>query len=119
VCLWHISQIKNNLGISGVSTTYSAWRSTDENSKNTAQIDLVIERNDHIINICEMKYAKDKYTITKEYNELLRKRYAIFTDETKTRKTIHTTMITTYGVKHNTYFGNIQNEVKMDDLFVF
>ena len=119
VCLWHISQIKNKLGISGVSTDYSAWRNTYENLKNIAQIDLVIDRNDHIINLCEMKYSKDEYTITKEYNELLRKRYAMFTDGTKTRKTVHTTMITTYGVKHNTYFGNIQSEVKMDDLFVF
>jgi len=119
VCLWHISQIKNKLGISGVSTNYSTWRSTDENSKNIAQIDLVIDRNDHIINLCEMKYSKDEYTITKEYDELLRKRYAMFTDTTKTRKTVHTTMITTYGVKHNTYFGNIQSEVKTDDLFVF
>jgi AAA+ ATPase superfamily predicted ATPase len=119
VCLWHISQIKNKLGISGVSTNYLAWRSTDENSKNIAQIDLVIDRNDHIINICEMKYSKDEYTITKEYSELLRKRYAMFTDETKTRKTVHTTMITTYGTKQNTYFGNIHSEVNIDDLFVF
>jgi len=119
VCLWHISQIKSKLGISGVSTNYSAWRTTDENSKNMAQIDLIIDRNDHIINICEMKYSKDEYTITKEYNELIRKRYAMFTEETKTRKTVHTTMITTYGVKHNTYYGNIQSEVIMDDLFVF
>ena len=115
LCLWHIPQIKNKLGILGVSTNYSAWRS----AKNTAQIDLVIDRNDHIINICEMKYSKDEYTITKEYSELLRTRYAIFTDESKTRKTVHTTMITTYGVKRNAYVGNMQNEVKMNDLFVF
>jgi AAA+ ATPase superfamily predicted ATPase len=119
VCLWHISQIKSKLGISGVSTNYSAWRSTDENSKNMAQIDLVIDRNDHIINHFEMKYSKDEYAITKEYNELLRKRYAMFTDETKTRKTVHTTMITTYGLKRNSYFGNIQSEVKMDEMYVF
>ena len=119
VCLWHIPQIKNKLGISGVSTNYSTWRSIDENSKNIIQIDLVIDRKDHIINICEMKYSKDEYMITKEYNELLRKRNAMFTEETKTNKTVHTTMITTYGVKHNTYFGNIQSEVKTDDLFVF
>jgi len=119
VCLLHIPQIKNKLGISGVSTNYSAWRSTDENSKNTAQIDLVIDRNDHIINLCEMKYSKDEYTITKEYDEILRKRCVLFADETKTRKAVHTTMITTYGIKRNFYFGNIQSEVKMNDLFVF
>jgi len=119
VCLWHISQIKSKLGIIGVSSNYSAWRSTDENSKISSQIDLVIDRNDHIINICEMKYSKDEYTITKEYNELLRKRIAMFTGETKTRKTVHTTMISTYGTKQNAYSGNIQSEVKMDDLFIF
>jgi hypothetical protein len=43
----------------------------------------------------------------------------IVTGETKTRKPVHTTMITTYGVKHNTYFGNIQSEVKINDLFIF
>ncbi|GHS98664.1 hypothetical protein FACS189421_07660 [Bacteroidia bacterium] len=113
VCLWHIPQIKHKLGISGVSTNYSSWRNTE----NAAQIDLVIDRNDHIINLCEMKYSKDEYTITKEYNDVLRKRYALFTDETKTRKTVHTTMITTLGVKHNMYRGNIQSEVILDNLF--
>jgi AAA+ ATPase superfamily predicted ATPase len=119
VCLWHIHQIKHKLGISGVTTNYSSWRKIDPETKSATQIDLVIDRNDHVINLCEMKYSKDKYVITKEYNDTLRTRYAIFTDETKTRKTVHTTMITTYGVKHNMYRGNIQSEVKMDDLFVF
>ena len=117
VCLWHIPQIKHKLGISGVTTTYSAWRSND--TEKSAQIDLVIDRNDLVINLCEMKYTKDEYVITKEYNDILRSRYAKFTDQTKTRKTIHTTMITTYGVKRNMYWGNIQSEVKMGDLFVF
>ena len=119
VCLQHIPQIKHKLGISGVTTSYSSWRNIDPETKNTTQIDLVIDRNDHVINLCEMKYSKDEYIITKEYNEILRTRYATFTDETKTRKTIHTTMITTFGVKHNMYWGNIQSEVKTDDLFVF
>jgi AAA+ ATPase superfamily predicted ATPase len=119
VCLWHIPQIKTKLGISGVSTSYSSWRSLDGFSKNAAQIDLVIDRNDRVINLCEMKYAKDEYVITKEYNDLLRKRYAIFADEINTRKTVHTTMITTFGVKHNMYWGNIQSEVTLDDLFAF
>jgi len=119
VCLWHIPQIKTKLGISGVSTTHSSWRNTDTETKNTTQIDLVIDRNDRVINLCEMKYSKDEYVITKEYNDLLRSRYARFIDVTRTRKTVHTTMITTYGVKHNMYWGNIQSEVKLDDLFVF
>jgi len=115
VCLWHIPQIKSKLGISGVTTNYCTWR----NTKQTTQIDLVIDRNDQIINLCEMKFSKDEYVITKEYNDTLRRRYALFTDETKTRKSVHTTMITTFGVKRNMYWGNIQSEVKMDDLFIF
>jgi len=119
VCLWHIPQIKNKLGISGVTTSHSTWRNTDTETKQTTQIDLVIDRNDQVINLCEMKYSKDKYVITKEYNDTLRRRYALFTDETKTRKTVHTTMVTTFGIKRNMYWGNIQSEVELDDLFIF
>ena len=119
VCLWHIPQIKNKLGISGVTTSYSSWRNTNTESGQTTQIDLVIDRNDMVINLCEMKYAKDEYVITREYNNTLRRRYALFTEATKTRKTVHTTIITTFGVKRNMFRGNIQSEITMDDLFVF
>ncbi|MDR1518103.1 MAG: ATP-binding protein [Dysgonamonadaceae bacterium] len=120
VCLWHIPQIKHSLGIGGVSTTYSSWRSNGENPEHKKyQIDLVIDRNDHIINLCEMKYSDKEYSIDKDYNDTLRRRKATFTEETKTRKTVHTTMITTYGVNHNSYWGNVQSEVRMDDLFAF
>ena len=113
VCLWHIPQIKTKLGIAGVSTTYSAWKSEE----NSAQIDLVIDRKDNIINLCEIKYSKDEYSISKDYDELLQKPYILFSEETKTRKSIHTTIITTNGVKKNQYSRNLQNEIKMNDLF--
>jgi hypothetical protein len=117
VCLWHIPQIRHKLGISGVTVNYSSWRSADKEM--LAQIDLVIYRNDRVINLCEMKYATNEYVITKEYNDKLRRKKACFIEETKNRNTVHTTMITPYGVKHNAYWGNIQSEVKMDDLFVY
>jgi AAA+ ATPase superfamily predicted ATPase len=119
VCLWHIPQIKHKLGIFGVTTNYSSWRHTDAETDNTTQIDLLIDRNDRVINLCEMKYSKDEYVITKEYNDTLRRRYATFIRAAKTRKTVHITMITTYGIKHNIYWGNIQSEVNMNDLFEF
>ena len=119
VCLWHIPQIKHKLGISGVTTSYSSWRNEDKETKNKNQIDLVIDRNDNVINLCEMKYSKDEYFITKEYNDTLRTKYATFTDVSKTRKSVHTTIITTFGVKHNMYWGNIQSEIKLDDLLAF
>ena len=119
VCLLHIPQIKHKLGIAGVTTNYSSWRNSDGEAGQITQIDLVIDRNDRVINLCEIKYSKGEYVITKEYSDTLRKRYATFVNESKTRKTVHTTMITTYGVKHNTYWGNIQSEVTLDNLFEF
>jgi AAA+ ATPase superfamily predicted ATPase len=117
VCLDHISQIRRKLGISGVLTYTLSWRGKSENEG--AQIDLLIERNDRIINLCEIKYADSEYVITKTIDENLRHKRSIFINETKVRKTVHTTMITTYGVKHNAYWNNIQSEIIMNDLFIF
>ncbi|MCL2598182.1 MAG: ATP-binding protein, partial [Paludibacter sp.] len=117
LCLMHAPQIRRKLGISGVMTYSSSWRSKD--SELGAQIDLVIDRRDRVINLCEMKYADNEFTITKEYDKVLRNKRSVFKEETHTRKTVHTTMITTYGVKHNEYWGNIQSEVTLDDLFEF
>jgi len=115
VCLAHLSQIKRKLGIAGVLTNTASWRSSEVG--NGAQIDLLIERNDKVINICEMKYVQEPFVIDKKQDENLRNKRAAFRYETKTKKAIHLTMITTYGVKRNEYWGSIQSEVTMDDLF--
>ena len=115
VCLAHLPQIKQKLGIAGVLTNTYSWISN--NRENGAQIDLVIERNDKVINLCEMKYASEKFTIDKRQDENLRHKRAAFREETQTRKALHLTMITTYGVKRNQYWGNIQSEVTVNDLF--
>jgi hypothetical protein len=117
VCLAHLPQIKSKLGVSGVLTNTASWRSREAN--NGAQIDLLIERKDNVINLCEMKYVQEQFIIDKKQDENLRNKRAVFKYETKTRKAVHLTMITTYGVKHNEYWGNIQSEVMMDDLFNF
>ncbi|MDR1594321.1 MAG: ATP-binding protein [Prevotellaceae bacterium] len=115
VCLAHIKQIKQKLGISSVLTCVASWRS--RNSEQGAQIDLLIERKDDVINLCEMKYSNAEFVIDKKYEWNLRNKREAFINETKTRKTVHLTMITTYGVKRNEYSGIIQSEVKMNDLF--
>lgn len=81
------------------------------------QIDLLIDRNDEVINICELKYSSDKYEITGAYEERLRERASLFKKKTRTRKALHLTFITTYGVKQNRYSGIVQSEVTMEDLF--
>ena len=115
ICMQHAAQIRQKLGISGVVTYSAAWRS--KTSKPAAQIDLLIDRNDGIINLCEMKYAEDKFIIDKKLDENLRNKKSTFMREAKVRKAVHITLITTYGVKRNEYRGNIQSEVRMDDLF--
>jgi AAA+ ATPase superfamily predicted ATPase len=115
LCQAHISQIKRTLSIGGVVSYTSGWRS--KNAENGAQIDFLIDRNDNIINLCEMKYSKKQFVITKAYDENLRNKRSVFIEETKTNKSVHITMITTYGIKRNEYWNNIQNVLSLDDLF--
>jgi hypothetical protein len=115
VCMMHTKQIRQKLGISGVSTTVSSWRSMI--SDPAVEIDLLIHRNDRITNICEMKYAKDEFVIDKTTYQNLMHKKAAFIEETKLRDAVHLTMLTTYGVKRNEYWGHIQSEVLMNDLF--
>ncbi|HOZ88540.1 MAG TPA: hypothetical protein PL029_12325 [Bacteroidia bacterium] len=115
VCLAHIPQIKKALGISGIETETSSWKSLA--SANGAQIDLVIDRRDGVINLCEMKFSINPYTIDKSYAALLRNKAGTFKSETQTRKSVFITMVTTFGLQTNAYSGNVQNDLKMQALF--
>ena len=117
ICMTHLEQIKQKLGISGIATTTSSWRKLGGKENKGAQIDLVIDRADRIINLCEMKFSEQPYSISKDYEEKLRNRMAIFKEDTKTRQSLVTTMVTTYGVLKGIHSGIVQNEVLMDDLF--
>lgn len=112
VCLSHLSQIKSALGISGITTSSNSWRCP------TAQIDLVIDRADHLINLCEMKFCSTgTYEITKEYAEKIRSKTSDFISSTRTRKGIVSTFITTYGVRQGKNSVVAQKEITMEDLF--
>ena len=115
LCLLHIPQIRKALGISGVLTEIYSWKSKTHDPG--AQIDLVIERGDRVINLCEIKYASSEYLIDKAFDQNLRNKRSAFLAETHTRKAAHTTMITTYGLRKNAYQAGIPFEVTLDDLF--
>ena len=117
VCMAHIPQIKRCLGIDRIGTEYYSWRS--KTSENGSQIDLLIERADRIINLCEIKYSTTPYSIDKSEEMKLRIRQSDFAEETGTKYAIFPTMITTYGIRKNAYSGYIQAEVTLDDLFLF
>ncbi len=115
VCLAHIPQIKKALGISGVETSASSWRSTVPESG--AQIDLVIDRRDGVINLFEMKFSINPFVIDKKYDAVLRNKVGIFKTETKTKKSVFLTFVSTFGLQQNAYSGNVQNELRAEELF--
>ena len=111
VCLHHVQQIKKALGIGGVQTSIYSWHSND------AQVDLVIDRKDQVVNLCEMKFSIHPFTITKEYADKLRHKIGAFKAATKTRKSIFITLVTTHGLVQNQHTYLAQNEIVMDALF--
>ena len=118
ICLLHVPQIKMALGISGVSANVFSWYAkNDEVLGAGTQIDMLIDRADNAINICEIKYCKSEYIISKDYETNLRNKITRFQLETKTQKTIRLVLITTLGLKNNIYSDFIQNTLTINDLF--
>ena len=115
LCLTHLKQIKDTLGISGVQTAACSWRSRTPG--NGAQIDLLIDRKDATVNICEMKYSGKEFVIDKSYETELQNKIDSFISETGTRKSIILTMVTTEGIRQNIHSGIVQKEILLDDLF--
>jgi len=119
VCKDHISQIKQKIGILGILSTESSWFVKADKKLGTAgtQIDLIIDRRDRVINLCEMKFSFSEYAIDKDYDEKLRKRIETFRKNSKTKKAVQIVFVTTYGVESNQYSGIVQKQVTLDDLF--
>ena len=122
VCLNHIGQIKARLGISGILSNSYAWskRSFTDSDGNVwagGQIDLIIDRNDGIMNLCEMKYGVNEFIITSKYASEIRNRMAMFRASEKTRKDLRCTFVTIYGVKQNLYTDIVADQIVLDDLF--
>lgn len=114
-CLNHIPQLKAALGIAGVGTMEYAWRS--KTSDPGAQIDLLIDRKDGVINLCEMKYTDSDFEMDKkEYSKVMNELTA-FQSETSTGKAIHLTIVTANGFKKGKYSSTFQNVITGDDLF--
>ena len=116
LCLKHLDRIKQKLGVSGVSTAAFSWRSKERSGG--VQIDLLIDRKDGVINLCEMKYSLHPITLGVKDDRDLQQKRMTFLAETGTRKAIHITMVTTYGISDKGYRASVQSEVKLDDLFL-
>jgi AAA+ ATPase superfamily predicted ATPase len=115
VCLAHVDEIKRALGISGVLTDVSSWRSNTTDAQG-AQVDLVIDRNDQVINLLEMKYLNEPLMVDKRLDLMLREKVGAFKRETRTRKAVHLTLVSPYGLKQNRYASVFQSSITMHDL---
>ena len=118
ICRDHIKNIKKALGIEGIYSETSTWSKKADEDSSGAQIDLIIDRKDRVINLCEIKYSVNSFEITKAYDLNLRNKIGVFKESTKTKKAVFMTMITTFGLVKNQYSRSIvQNELTMDNLF--
>lgn len=117
VCFVHQDQIRAALGISGVQSEIYPWKTLGENESSGAQIDMLIDRADRVVNLCEMKFTRDEFIIDKDYDAKLRAKIEALTRATKNKKNIQTTIVTTYGLKSNMYSSRIQRVVPMEALF--
>lgn len=118
ICLKHLPQIKKALGISGVYSTASSFIKKGNEAQEGIQFDLLIDRNDHVINICEVKFYGAEVTIDKAMAMDYRNRIAAFKEATHTRKQVFLTMVTTFGVKENQHsLDLVDASITMDDLF--
>ena len=128
VCLHHINQIVRALGIDGCINVPCSWSyrpsasvmsdaDADDDLKHGTQIDLLIDRSDKSISVCEMKYCSGEYEISRTYNEHLMRRMNIFKKVTKTKKTIVPIFITPFGLYNNMYSRKISRQVTGNDLF--
>jgi len=119
ICIKHVDAIKKSLGISGIYTEVSSYIKKQENDSEGFQIDLIIDRADNAMNLCEIKFYADDFKMTEEYSNQLRKRRELFREKTKTKKHLFNTLITTYGLKNSTIStGQIDQVITMDQLFV-
>lgn len=117
VCLHHVEQIRKALGISGVQTRAYSWTCRGGADRVGAQIDLLLDRRDGIVDLCEMKFSDRPYAIGKSEAEAVENRRSAFLRETGLRKAVHIVFVTPDGLVRNKYADISQGEVTAADLF--
>ena len=118
LCKDHLQQIKKAIGIGSVISEFSLWfNKPDEYTRENIHIGLLIDRNDNVIDICEMKFCNEEYEIDKDCDMSIRNKIGTFQFQTNTRKAVCCIMITPFGVKRGMYSDIVRSQVCLDDLF--
>lgn len=116
VCLQHIDQIKRALQIAGVSSRQSSYVFHGRDGQEGMQIDLVIDRADDVVNVCEMKFCKSEYVVSKAYAEKMARRVEAL-EQLLPSKTFHPTLISAAPASRNEYSDIFLSQLTLDDLF--
>lgn len=117
VCWQHVPQIKRALEIGGVKASISTWNIAGSGAKAGVQVDLLIIRDDNIVNLCEMKFYSSQYAIDKDEEARMLHRVDMLRETLTARQTVHLTLITTFGLTHGKHSGKVQKVVVCDELF--
>ena len=117
VCFAHIRQIKNALNILGISSTHSAWSVKGDDEREGSQMDLLISRKDNVVNLCEMKFYNECFTVNKSYYGKMVHRQNLLAEQLPKRTIVHNVLVTTDGLNYNEYSGIFQYVVTIDKLF--
>lgn len=117
VCLKHVEQIKAAMGVAGVSSDNAPWTMRGAEEQSGMQIDLIIDRSDRVVNLCEMKFVVGEFEVTKDYEKKLRDRLSWMIAHVEKRKNVQMTLVTTYGLKYGIHSGVFQKVITMDSLF--
>ena len=94
------------------------WHATAEGNAPGAQIDMLIDRADRVVNLCEMKFSQDDFAISKDYDERLRRKIVRLQEETGGKRNVQVTLVTTFGLKKNMYSSRVQRVVTLEGLFL-
>lgn len=118
ICLKHVTEIKKALGISGVFARTSSYYQKGNTHTEGFQIDLLIDRDDRVINLCEIKWSNQEFIISKSYAADLRRKVALFQHHSGTKKQVFLTVLSTYGILPNEHSASlVDKEIMLNDLF--
>lgn len=117
VCWYHWAQIKRALGIEGVQTELSAWVKQAGEQTDGTQVDLLLIRDDRVVNMCEMKFYNDEFYVSKAYHKTLVHRQNLLERELPSNTVVHSTLVTTEGLKYNEYSSDFQQIITLEELF--
>jgi uncharacterized protein len=118
ICIKHIERIKQVLGISGIYSSASSFYQKGDEQNEGVQIDMILDRNDHTINLFEIKFYNKPYVLDKESADKLRQKQWRFQAISKTNKQINWLIISAFGLQTNQHsLGLVSNSLMIDDLF--